>query len=318
MGVYRKGDLLEYDSPDCGYAPMERTISGTPYCSGYDKMVDVYDQVSYDSGQTWQTTATTTTLVEADSEDCGYVPSTLVLTAKFDVTYTYGPTRIASATTSFSSIEIDGVEQQSVTTGYTFSTKGEHTVKYYLTGTTIGTQAFYTCYSITDIDIPSGVTSIGWSAFDNCRSLTSIDIPDSVTEIGRSAFYDCRSLPSIVIPDSVTSIDEGAFRACNSLTSCTLSNSITSLSKDIFYECGNLTNIDIPSGVTSIGNYAFQNCRGLTSCTINAVTPPTASSNIFRNTPIESGTGYIYVTSASVSAYQSAWSTYTNQIRPIT
>ena len=56
--------------------PIYRTTSGTPYCTGYDKYVEVYSQVSYDSGSTWTTTATTPTLVEANSEDCGYVPPT--------------------------------------------------------------------------------------------------------------------------------------------------------------------------------------------------------------------------------------------------
>jgi len=53
-----------------------RTTSGTPYCQGTDKYVDVYSQVSNDGGVTWTTTATTPTLVEVDSQDCGYVPPT--------------------------------------------------------------------------------------------------------------------------------------------------------------------------------------------------------------------------------------------------
>ena len=71
-----------------------RTTSGTPYCSGstgYDKYVDVYSQVSYDSGSTWQTTATTPTLVEANSEDCGYNPyisQYLTFVAEEDGTFT--------------------------------------------------------------------------------------------------------------------------------------------------------------------------------------------------------------------------------------
>lgn len=62
--------LVEANSADCGYA--ERTISGTPYCDGYSKKVEVYSQISYDSGNTWSTTASTTTLVEEKSYDCGY------------------------------------------------------------------------------------------------------------------------------------------------------------------------------------------------------------------------------------------------------
>ena len=52
-----------------------RTTSGTPYCQGYDKYVDVYSQVSNDGGVTWTTTATTPTLEEVDSQYCGYEPT---------------------------------------------------------------------------------------------------------------------------------------------------------------------------------------------------------------------------------------------------
>ena len=69
---YRVGRKLDDSAVDCGggYIPQYRTTSGSPYCTGYDKYVDVYSQVSYDNGRTWSTTATTSTLVEAQSEDC--------------------------------------------------------------------------------------------------------------------------------------------------------------------------------------------------------------------------------------------------------
>ena len=60
--------------------------------------------------------------------------------------------------------------------------------------------------SLTQITIPSSVTSIGDSAFSDCSSLTQITIPSSVTTIGDSAFSDCSSLTQITIPSSVTSI----------------------------------------------------------------------------------------------------------------
>lgn len=61
--------------PPC-YEPIYQTTSSSTYCTGYDKYVDVYSQVSYDNGSTWQTTATTSTLVEPNSPDCGYTPPT--------------------------------------------------------------------------------------------------------------------------------------------------------------------------------------------------------------------------------------------------
>lgn len=75
-GNYRAGAVIEYNSEDCGYiAPQYRTVSGTPYCNGYTKMVDTYNQVSYDGGTTWQNTGVTgKTVIEYNSEDCGYIP----------------------------------------------------------------------------------------------------------------------------------------------------------------------------------------------------------------------------------------------------
>jgi hypothetical protein len=70
---------------------------------------------------------------------------------------------------------------------------------------------------LSEITIPSSVTSIGKRAFMYCGSLKSIAIPSSVTSIGESAFDGCSSLTSITIPSSVTSIGEWAFCDCSGL-----------------------------------------------------------------------------------------------------
>lgn len=66
--VYSATTLVEADSYDCGY--RTRTITSAEYCNMLDKCVDVYSQVSRDYGSTWETTATTTTVIEAGSSDC--------------------------------------------------------------------------------------------------------------------------------------------------------------------------------------------------------------------------------------------------------
>ena len=135
--------------------------------------------------------------------------------------------------------------------------------------TSIGSDAFSDCTSLTSITIPNSVTSIGSWAFASCKSLTSITIPNSVTSIGTGAFADCYSFTSITIPNSVTSIVDYAFYGCMSLTSITIPNSVTSICKNAFRDCYSLTSITIPNSVTSIGNGAFEKCSSLTSIIID-------------------------------------------------
>ena len=66
--------------------------------------------------------------------------------------------------------------------------------------TRIGDDAFYHCWSLTNVTIPSSVTNIGTNAFDDCTSLTSLTIPNSVASIGDEAFYGCGSLTNVTWP----------------------------------------------------------------------------------------------------------------------
>ena len=154
----------------------------------------------------------------------------------------------------------------------------------------IGNEAFSSCSSLTNINIPNSVTTIGHSAFAFCDSLISINIPNSVTTIEYSTFYGCESLTSITIPNSVVTIIgnpfEGwhgnlyneskafiyedhvlfnknkttliAYRAKE--TNYTIPNSVTTIERGAFSYCDSLTNINIPNSVTTIGNQAFWGC----------------------------------------------------------
>ena len=139
--------------------------------------------------------------------------------------------------------------------------------------TSIGTNAFNSCSSLSSVMIPNSVTSIELQAFMNCISLTSINIPNSVTSIGDGALYDCSGLTSVMIPNSVTSIGDRAFYGCSGLTSINIPNSVTSIGDECFRSCSGLTSVTIPDRVTSIGDRAFRNCDSLTSVMIpNSVT----------------------------------------------
>ena len=81
---------------------------------------------------------------------------------------------------------------------------------------------FYGCSSLTQITIPSNVTSIGSYAFSGCSSLTQITIPSSTTEIGNWAFKECSSLEEIKIPTTVRSVGDNCFDDCQKLEQVTI------------------------------------------------------------------------------------------------
>jgi hypothetical protein len=136
--------------------------------------------------------------------------------------------------------------------------------------TSIPGGTFAGCINLTSITILGEIQSIGQEAFARCGNLQNITIPNSVTTIGNSAFEGCSSLTSITIPNLVTIIGYRVFRGCIGLTTVTFNNesTCTEIGLDSFIGCSSLINITIPDLVTSIGSSAFNDCRSLTSITI--------------------------------------------------
>ncbi len=186
--------------------------------------------------------------------------------------------------------------------------------------TSIGSDAFSDCSSLTNITIPDSVTSIYNYAFNSCSSLTNITIPNSVTYIGYQIFRECSSLTNIkvdnsnpnyssvdgnffnkdktkliqyaigktdthyTIPNSVTSVGDIAFSWCSSLTNVIIPDSVTSIGGWAFYSCTSLSNVTIPAGVTSIGENVFYNCSDLANINVNNGNPNYSSvdGNLFN------------------------------------
>ena len=161
------------------------------------------------------------------------------------------------------------------------------------------------------------VTSIGVYAFYFCQSLTSVHFP-AVTSIGDDAFEQCINLTSVHFP-AATSIGVYAFSSCDSLTSVHFP-AVTSIGADAFNYGKSLTSADFPAA-TSIDDEAFYLCRKLTSLILRVTTQvcTLSNTNAFINTPIKSGTGYIYVPAALIDSYKTAtnWTTYANQFRAL-
>lgn len=247
----------------------------------------------------------------------------------YDVTSTESATKLLGSNNSgFLKQYIDGVEQQSIQRNYTFSTTGEHIVKY-ISSISIGQNAFDSCSTLTSIAIPNRIKYIGGFAFRFCDNLTKVIIPDIASwckVVYDNTYYnkpledrdlyrdEDTKVTNLTIPNGVTSISANAFYGCKSITSVTIPNSVTSISANAF-SGSSLTSVTIPSGVTSMGDRCFGNCRSMTSVTVEATTPPTGTNFFYNSNVIKK----IYVPAESVETYKAAsgWSDYASLIQAI-
>ena len=170
-----------------------------------------------------------------------------------------------------------------------------------------GLPSFANCTSLEKITFPEGVTALGSFAY---TALKSIDC-GSATKI--SSFNYCRQLEQISFPN-VTS--GGGFQYCEKLEQVNFPK-LENVGTQCFWYSG-LKKADFGS-LSSIGNLAFWATpletliiRRETLCTLTGT-------RALGNTPISSGSGYVYVPSALVNTYKAAtnWTAYSAQIRAI-
>ena len=181
--------------------------------------------------------------------------------------------------------------------------------------TNIGDYAFYGCTSLERADL-SNITSVGLNVFYGCGALESADFP-KVTSVENYMFYNCKALESGNFPNAA-SIGTSAFQYCDALKSVDFPIA-QSVGQNAFFNCKALASAAFPR-MTSIGVQAFRQALALTTLILSGDTVRALkAANAFASTPIESGTGYIYVPAALVDSYKAAtnWSTYADQIRAI-
>lgn len=127
--------------------------------------------------------------------------------------------------------------------------------------------------TVVNADIKSTCSSLASDSFASCSSLTSVTIPSSVYLIGDNSFEGCINLTSITIPNGVGIITSLVFGRCSRLTSVTISNTVTSIGLGAFSNCRGLTSITFPSSITEIGMSVLAGCSGIGKITCNATTP---------------------------------------------
>lgn len=141
---------------------------------------------------------------------------------------------------------------------------------------------------------------------------------DRVTETGSYIFYNNTTIQSVSL-NSVTYMKSACFWYCSELINVNLP-SLTSTESNIFRDCKKIEKIDLPKLSKLNGNGHFLGCTQLKTIIFRADSVCLLGNvNSFQGTPIESGTGYIYVPDNLVEDYKVAtnWVTYAAQIKPI-
>ncbi len=161
--------------------------------------------------------------------------------------------------------DINGVLFNKDKTDIIYYPGGRQEVSYMIPdGTVTIKEGAFSRAKVSEVIIPSSVTTIETSAFQEAYGLTTVSIPDSVTSIGDYAFAHS-NITRIALPSSITEIPQGMMNYCYNLNTVTLGKNVTSIAPHAFTGCNNLNTIKISSALTSIGMYAFDNCSSLTN-----------------------------------------------------
>lgn len=129
--------------------------------------------------------------------------------------------------------------------------------------------AFTECSSLTEIIMPSTITSIGGvGVWRNCSSLRKLTT-NSKTAVFSSSYSEgtnpCVYITEVTISADSTVVANGVFDTFTSLLSLSMPTGISYIGQSSFNNCSSLTAVNGLSNtsVTYIGSYAFDNCSSL-------------------------------------------------------
>ena len=181
---------------------------------------------------------------------------------------------------------IDGELSEDVVSSYTFSSIGEHVVRFYSKASKITSfstdSAFTNCVQLTKVSGLGNVTSVRYVTFRGCSQLVSTDYTEKLVNIEIGAFKGCSSLVTPGDVSGVVSIkqsaSDGAFEGCSSLRKLNFSSKFTTLVNATtnygrtFLNCRNLVSVGDFSHVgPSVGEDGFGSCTSIKSINLAGV-----------------------------------------------
>ena len=129
------------------------------------------------------------------------------------------------------------------------------------------------CSNMTDLYLPTSLSTASGYAFRNCTSLKSVVIRSNV-DVPRSSVvspFIGGDIESITYANGVVLVGAYLFNgACSSLTEITLPNTITTIRSHAFDGCSSLSELEIPTSVETLGARAFGGAISLKTMHIRA------------------------------------------------
>lgn len=141
---------------------------------------------------------------------------------------------------------------------------------------------------ITVADSQYKVIEIGDGAFYNCYYLQNIELPSTLRNIGYAAFAKCSNLENIVFPDNLEVIEKDAFALCSGLTSLYIPANVVELGNshdsNVFLSCSNLKSIKVSSKNTVFDSR--KNCNAIIETSTNKIITGCSTSEIVKGVEI--------------------------------
>ena len=325
-GNQRKGSkLIESNSIDCGYLSVEyRWIldtSGMYWCDEETFTKYAYEiEESSTNGGEWRPTGNkrqSTTVMETDSEDCGYCTTVSIYSNHWNPTLSMNGVNYYPNKQGYIRFNINDFGVSELTdTSYMFN--GDNRVlpssssisQIYLipdTSNVTNMQGMFSgCHSLTNLDVLNSAcfSTINTTNMSNmfylCSGLTRLDVSSfdtSKAENMSGMFNLCCGIKSLDVSSfdtsNVTDVNK-MFRGCSGLTELDLSNFNTSNVTDMsgmFSGCTKLESLDLSnfntSNVTNMEDM-FEKCTKLKTLNLSGWDfSNSTNSDMFNNTSLE-------------------------------
>lgn len=276
--IYKRGDLIEEHSIDCGYVPSDTYYEWREDgwdCNGYDKYTRYRKYISED-GNNWYRTnifKLGDSPIEVNSADCGYVPRIHYeyQWVESDVTrcvgtteyYTYKKQRRISGSSdawqdvvpTVYSVDGDGTMQPRVKKENSENCGYVPPVEPRYRWVTMDINKYWICGDCDDT--PDEMQKIEYRENDEEADIRFKNCDGSSTLT--STDYGNRDIVYAKIGSCVTTIGENAFQNKINLKQVMIPSTVETIEDNAFYGCTGLVDFSLPMSVVSIGDFAFYN-----------------------------------------------------------